>query len=140
MKKVSIIIPVYKAEGYLNKCLESVVNQTYQNLEIILIDDGSPDNCPKMCDDWAKKDKRIKVIHKENGGVSSARNCALDKLTGDYICFVDSDDTIHPKYVEILIRNLKEANADISVCSWKKVNDINNPNNKEYKKKQLELI
>ena len=140
MDKISVIIPVYKVEEYLDKCVESVVNQTYENLEIILVDDGSPDNCPKMCDEWAQKDKRIKVIHKENGGVSSARNNALEKVTGDYICFVDSDDTIHPMYIEILLKNLKESKADISVCNWKKVYDINNPQNKEYKEKQKSLM
>ena len=75
---ISVIVPVYKVEEYLDKCVESIVNQTYKNLEIILVDDGSPDNCPKMCDEWAKKDKRIKVIHKENGGLSDARNTGID--------------------------------------------------------------
>ena len=88
-EKVSIIIPIYKVEEFLDNCVESVINQTYKNLEIILVDDGSPDNCPKKCDEWAKKDNRIKVIHKENGGVSSARNMALDIMSGDYVCFVD---------------------------------------------------
>ena len=140
MEKVSVIIPVYKVEEYLNKCVESVVNQTYTNLEIILVDDGSPDNCPQMCDEWAKKDERIRVVHKENGGVSSARNVALDVLTGEYICFVDADDTIHPKYVEILLSNLKESNADVSVCSWKKVYDISKPQNKNYNKRKVDLV
>ena len=89
---MSVIISVYKVEDYLDKCVNSIVNQTYKNLEIILVDDGSPDNCPAMCDEWAKKDKRIKVIHKQNGGLSSARNAGLDICTGDYIMFVDSDD------------------------------------------------
>ena len=86
---ISVIVPVYKVEKYLNKCVQSIVNQTYKNLEIILVDDGSPDNCPQMCDEWAKKDSRIKVIHKENGGVSSARNAGLDNSFGDYIGFID---------------------------------------------------
>ena len=81
---ISIIVPVYKVEKYLDKCVESIVEQTYKNLEIILVDDGSPDNCPAMCDEWAKKDSRIKVIHKKNGGLSSARNSGLDGCTGDY--------------------------------------------------------
>ena len=130
--KVSVIIPVYKVEQYLDKCVESVVNQTYKDLEIILVDDGSPDNCPKMCDDWAKKDDRIKVIHKQNGGVSSARNNALEIFKGDYVCFVDSDDTINPQYVEILLKTLNENNADVAVCTWKKVQNINQPKNKAY--------
>ena len=99
---VSIIIPVYKVEEYLDRCLESVVGQTYKNLEIILVDDGSPDNCPKMCDAWAKKDKRIKVIHKENGGVSSARNEGIKNATGDYLTFVDSDDFLSPAFSECI--------------------------------------
>ena len=79
---ISVIVPVYKVEKYLDECVESIVNQTYHNLEIILVDDGSPDNCPQMCDDWAKRDARIRVIHKENGGVSSARNAGLDVCKG----------------------------------------------------------
>lgn len=89
---ISVIVPVYKVEKYLDECVESIVNQTYRNLEIILVDDGSPDNCPQMCDDWAKRDARIRVIHKENGGLSSARNAGLDVCTGEYISFIDSDD------------------------------------------------
>ena len=91
-EKVSIIVPVYNVEKYLDKCIESIVNQTYRNIEIILVDDGSPDKCPEICNEWAKKDDRIKVIHKENGGLSSARNAALEIAQGDYITFVDSDD------------------------------------------------
>ncbi|MCH5320896.1 MAG: glycosyltransferase, partial [Eubacterium sp.] len=93
-QKVSIIVPVYNVEKYLNRCVESIVKQTYTNLEIILVDDGSPDNCPAMCDAWAERDSRIKVIHKENGGVSSARNIGIDNADGDYISFVDSDDYV----------------------------------------------
>ena len=79
---ISIVIPVYKVEKYLEKCIESIINQTYKNLEIIIVDDGSPDNCPQMCDEFAKSDKRIKVIHKENGGLSDARNAGIDMATG----------------------------------------------------------
>ena len=92
MDLISVIVPVYKVEKYLDRCVESIVNQTYKNLEIILVDDGSPDNCPAMCDAWAKKDSRIKVIHKENGGLSDARNAGMRLASGEYICFVDSDD------------------------------------------------
>lgn len=102
--KISVIVPVYKVENFLDRCVESIVGQTYENLEIILVDDGSPDNCPAMCDKWAEKDGRIKVIHKENGGVSSARNAALDIVSGDYICFVDSDDWIDPGMYEFLYK------------------------------------
>lgn len=94
MIKISVIIPVYNVEKYLNKCVESVINQNYKNLEIILVDDGSPDNCPAICDELALKDDRVKVIHKVNGGVSSARNAGIDNATGDYITFIDSDDYI----------------------------------------------
>ncbi|OUQ56652.1 hypothetical protein B5E58_10530, partial [Tyzzerella sp. An114] len=93
-KKISVIVPIYNVEKYLNRCVDSIINQTYKNLEIILVDDGSPDNCGKICDEYAKKDNRIKVVHKENGGVSSARNVGLNIATGDYIGFVDGDDWI----------------------------------------------
>ena len=115
---ISVIIPVYKVEKYLDRCLESIVNQTYKNLEIILIDDGSPDNCPAICDEYAQKDSRIKVIHKANGGVSSARNKGIDVATGDYIGFVDSDDWIEPDMYETLIKNAEQYNSDISRCSY----------------------
>lgn len=91
---VSIIVPIYKVQEYLNECIESIVNQTYKNIELILVDDGSPDKCPQMCDEWAGKDNRIRVIHKENGGLSSARNAGLDIIKGEYVAFVDSDDFI----------------------------------------------
>ena len=101
--KVSVIVPIYKVEPYLDQCVQSIVNQTYKNLEIILVDDGSPDNSPAMCDAWAEKDNRIRVIHKENGGFSSARNAGLDAATGDYIQFVDSDDWILPDMTAALV-------------------------------------
>ena len=85
MPEISVIVPVYKVEKYLDRCIESIVNQTYPDLELILVDDGSPDNCPALCDAWAERDERIRVIHKKNGGVSSARNCGLETVTGDYI-------------------------------------------------------
>ena len=122
---ISVIVPVYKAEKYLDKCVQSIVNQTYKNLEIILVDDGSPDNCPEMCDEWAKKDSRIKVIHKENGGVSSARNAGLDNSFGDYIGFVDSDDFIENDFYECLYDNLVENGADISFCTFKTLDEKN---------------
>ena len=107
-KKISVIVPVYKVEKYLERCVDSIINQTYKNLEIILVDDGSPDNCGAMCDEFAKKDERIKVIHKENGGLSSARNAGLDIATGDYIAFVDSDDRITSDAYENLVSALGE--------------------------------
>jgi len=114
--KISIIVPVYNVEKYLDKCVQSIVSQTYKNLEIILVDDGSPDNCPKMCDEWAKKDKRIKVIHKKNGGLSDARNSGLDKATGKYIGFVDSDDYIHKDMYKKLLNTIQKQKADVAMC------------------------
>ena len=114
---VSVVVPVYKVERYLDKCIGSIVKQTYTNLEIILVDDGSPDNCPQMCDEWAKKDARIRVIHKENGGLSDARNAALDICTGTYVVFVDSDDYVHPEYVSYLYEMIVQHNADLAVCA-----------------------
>ena len=111
--KISVIIPVYKVESYLCQCLDSVVNQTYKNLEIILIDDGSPDNCGKICDEYAKRDKRIIVIHKENGGLSAARNDGIKRATGEWIAFVDSDDWCDIDYYEELIRRLGNTDVDI---------------------------
>ena len=114
---ISVIVPIYNVEKYLHQCLKSIVNQTYKNLEIILVDDGSPDNCPKICDEYSRKDKRIKVIHKENGGLSSARNAGLDVVTGEYISFIDSDDMIDEKFIETLYNLCKENNCDISECN-----------------------
>ena len=94
MERISVIVPIYKVEAYLDKCVQSIVDQTYTNLEIILVDDGSPDRCGQMCDAWAAKDSRIRVVHKENGGLSDARNAGLEIATGTYIAFVDSDDWV----------------------------------------------
>ena len=106
MDLVSVVVPVYNVEKYLNRCVESIVNQTYKNLEIILVDDGSLDNCPVMCDEWAKKDNRIKVIHKKNGGVSSARNAGIDKSNGKYISFIDPDDYIEENMYFLMIKKI----------------------------------
>lgn len=114
---ISVIIPIYNVEAYLDECIASVIAQTYSNLEIILVDDGSPDNCPQMCDEWAAKDSRIRVIHKENGGLSDARNAGIDIATGEYIAFVDSDDWIEPEMYEIMLAALKNENADICACN-----------------------
>ncbi len=116
MELISVIIPIYKVERYLDRCIESVVNQTYKNLEIILVDDGSPDNCPFICDDWAKKDNRIKVIHKLNGGLSDARNNGLKVASGEYISFVDSDDWVESCFLEKLYRIMQQENADVVGC------------------------
>lgn len=114
--KISVIVPVYKVEPYLDKCVSSIVNQTYKNLEIILVDDGSPDNCPAMCDAWAEKDSRIRVIHKTNGGLSDARNAGMTVATGELMAFVDSDDWIAPDMYEYLYQRLTEDNSDIAAC------------------------
>lgn len=114
--KISVIVPVYKVEAYLDKCVSSIVNQTYTNLEIILVDDGSPDNCPAMCDAWAEKDSRIRVIHKPNGGLSDARNAGMAVATGELMAFVDSDDWIAPDMYEHLYWRLTEDNSDIAAC------------------------
>ena len=107
-KLVSIIVPVYKVEQYLKRCMDSVLNQTYKNIEVILVNDGSPDNCPALCDEYAKIDSRVRVIHKENGGLSSARNVALDSVKGDYIFFVDSDDWLALDTLEVLNEYLEK--------------------------------
>ena len=113
-EKISVIVPVYKVEPYLRKCVDSILAQTYQDLEIILVDDGSPDACGVICDEYAKRDARIKVIHKPNGGLSDARNAGLDVMTGKYVAFVDSDDWIAPRMYETLLRMLKQFRADMA--------------------------
>ena len=119
---ISVIVPVYKVEKYLDRCVQSIVDQTFRNLEIILVDDGSPDNCPAMCDAWAAKDSRIKVIHKENGGSGLARNVALNIAEGQYVGFVDSDDYIAPHMYEYLL-GLMTDNIDIVECNYKETFD-----------------
>ena len=117
MDLISVIVPIYKVEPYLDRCVQSIVEQTYQNLEIILVDDGSPDNCPAMCDAWAAKDSRIKVIHKENGGLSDARNAGMDVATGNLISFLDSDDWIEPEFIARLYDAMKKSGAQIAECA-----------------------
>ena len=118
---ISVIVPVYCVEQYLEKCVSSIVNQTYKNLEIILVDDGSPDNCPQLCDDWQKKDKRIRVIHKENGGLSDARNAGLRASSGELVMFVDSDDWIAPEMAEKMEFAMRTYHADMVLCQFAKV-------------------
>lgn len=121
--KISVIVPVYNVENYLDKCIESIVNQTYKNLQIILVDDGSTDTSPKKCDEWAKKDERIKIVHKKNGGLSSARNAGIDISQGEFLTFVDSDDWIENNFIEELHKAIVVNNADISICGFKKIED-----------------
>lgn len=118
MDLISVIVPVYKVEPYLIRCVDSIRQQTYQNLEIVLIDDGSPDSCPQMCDALAREDKRIRVVHKENGGLGYARNSGLDVATGDYVVFVDSDDWISKTHIENLHQAAKEHQADVVIGSY----------------------
>lgn len=115
---ISVIIPVYKVEQYLKRCVESVCAQTYQNIEIILVDDGSPDSCPQLCEKYAKKDARIRVIHQENKGLSGARNTGIDHAKGEYLAFLDSDDLWSVHFLESLYGALKENDADIAQCRW----------------------
>lgn len=123
MEKISVIVPVYKVEKYLSDCVEGIVGQTYKNLEIILVDDGSPDSCPEMCDKWAQKDERIKVLHRENGGQGRSRNAAMDIVSGDYITFIDSDDRVDPRLISVLYEVMKRDGSDISVCGFKRFDD-----------------
>lgn len=115
---ISVIIPVYKVESYLHRCIDSILNQQYKNLEVILVNDGSPDNCGNICDRYAKQDNRIKVIHKKNGGLSDARNAGLEIASGDYISFIDSDDLIHPQMYSKLYNLIKKTGADIAQCEY----------------------
>ena len=111
---ISVIIPVYNKENYIQNCLNSVLAQSYSNLEIVLINDGSKDNSGEILDEYADKDERVKVFHIENGGVYAARNFGLEKSTGDYVTFIDADDTIELSYIETLFRVLQENNCDIA--------------------------
>ena len=122
---ISVIIPIYNVEKYLARCVDSIVNQTYKNLEIILVDDGSPDLCPQMCDDYAEKESRIKVVHKKNGGLSDARNAGMAVATGEYISFIDSDDYVSDDFFECLLDVMNKENSDIAECSVVKLYEDN---------------
>ncbi|MGN7385517.1 glycosyltransferase family 2 protein [Sporosarcina sp. SAFN-015] len=115
---VSIIIPIYNVEDYLHRCVNSILDQTYKNLEVILVNDGSPDRCGEICEEYAKLDKRVKVLHKKNGGLSDARNAGIEIAQGEYISFVDSDDWVHKEYIEKLYQLLKTTDSDISVSNF----------------------
>lgn len=116
-EKISVIVPVYNVEQYLERCVDSIINQTYTNLEIILVNDGSTDNSGKLCDELAKKDERIRVIHKENGGLSDARNRGIDEAESDLVGFIDSDDYIDSDMYEVLLKSLNDTDADLSMCA-----------------------
>ncbi len=125
MDKISIIVPVYNIEKYIEKCVKSIEKQTYKNLEIILVDDGATDKSGKICDKLATKDERIKVIHKKNGGLSSARNEGIKNATGNYICFIDGDDYVSNDYCELMYNALIETNSEIAVIAHKEIRDDN---------------
>lgn len=120
MDLISVIVPVYKAEKYLDRCLKSITQQSYQNIEVILVDDGSPDRCPQICDEWAERDSRINVIHQKNSGVSVARNTGVFYTTGSYIMMVDSDDYLYEGMIEALYQALISCNADLAICDFEK--------------------
>ena len=126
-KLISVIVPVYKVEPYLDRCVQSIVDQSYRNLEIILVDDGSPDHCPALCDAWTERDSRIRVIHKSNGGLSDARNAGMAIAKGEYISFIDSDDWIAPEMLERLAAAIERDDSDIAACTVEMVWDDGTP-------------
>lgn len=136
---VSIIIPIYKVDLYLRRCLDSVINQSYSNLEIILVDDGSPDSCPQICDEYAARDHRIVVVHKKNGGLSDARNAGLDICKGEYISFVDGDDWISLEFIELLIRFIRKENADVATGKFEKKYESDTNDDKESPKAEFSI-
>jgi len=125
---VSVIVPVYNVEKHLHKCVDSILQQSYKNIEIILVDDGSPDSCPQICDDYTHVDDRVKVIHKQNGGLADARNAGIEIAGGEYISFLDSDDYIAPNMIEHLMNKIDLYDADISFCSLLRVREDTNVN------------
>lgn len=123
MPLISVIVPVYKVEKYIHKCVDSILSQTFTDFELFLVDDGSPDNCGKICDEYAEKDSRIIVIHKENGGLSDARNAALNRVNGEYITFIDSDDYVSAYHLETMFNALEITGADIALANITSFND-----------------
>lgn len=131
MALISVIVPVYKVEEYLHRCVNSILNQTYRELELILVDDGSPDGCPGMCDAYEVTDNRVRVVHKANGGLSDARNAGLSIAQGEYIAFVDSDDWVEPDYLETMMNALQHSGSDICECGVQKAYDYPAPEDRE---------
>ena len=123
---ISVIVPIYNVEKYLRECVDSIINQTYRDLEIILVDDGSPDGCGRICDEYAQKDHRIRVVHKKNGGLSDARNAGIEIAMGEYYVFVDSDDVIHPQMIEILYQTLLSEKSDMAICKFSEIEESEN--------------
>ena len=120
---ITVVVPIYRVEKYLVKCIDSIIEQSYKNIELILVDDGSPDKCPQICDEYKNKDSRIKVIHKQNGGLSDARNEGLKIATGEWITFIDSDDYVGINFLEKLYSSATSVGADISICDYQAVSD-----------------
>ena len=118
---ISVIVPVYNVEEYLERCVDSILRQTYTNLEVILVDDGSTDNCPQICEQYASFDKRVRVIHQSNGGLFAARNAGIDAAKGEYLSFIDSDDFISEDMYTSLYGNLKKYDADIAACGMERI-------------------
>ena len=147
MPLISVIVPVYKVELYLSRCIDSILVQTFTDFELVLVDDGSPDNCGKICDEYAQKDKRINIIHKENGGLSSARNAGIDWVLSNsdsqWLTFIDSDDWVHPQYLEFLLSGATSTNTDICVCEYTETanfsvfENLNNANTQKLSPEEL---
>ncbi len=124
MPQISVIIPVYKVEAYLRRCVDSILAQTFQDFELILVDDGSPDNCPAICDEYAAKDSRIRVIHQANGGLSAARNTGIDAAAAEYFLFCDSDDVLHPECLQILLSCIQKTGAKIALGEFDRFHEV----------------
>lgn len=137
---ISIIVPVYNVEKYLARCLESILEQTYKDLEVILVDDGSTDASPRICDQYAEKDKRIRVVHKKNGGLSDARNYGMRIMRGNYVVFIDSDDLVHKQAVELLYQNIKKYNADICYAEHVRFSKMSEISEEEYKHVKVDVL
>ena len=124
MPEISVIVPVYKVEKYIHRCIDSILNQTFRDFELIMVDDGSPDNCGAICDEYAAKDNRVVVIHQENGGLSAARNAGIDwaftNSNSEWLNFIDSDDWVHPEYLQKLYDAAKCNNVSVSVCGFER--------------------
>ncbi len=127
MPEISVIVPVYRVEPYLRQCVDSILSQTFTDFELILVDDGSPDNCGAICDEYALKDSRVRVIHKQNGGLSDARNAGIDMAKGEFLTFIDSDDLVAPEYLNRLYRSIKSSAAEISICNMLPFKDGSSP-------------
>lgn len=123
--EISVIVPVYKVEKYLDRCVKSILNQSFKDFELLLVDDGSPDSCGEICESYCRQDSRIKVFHKENGGLSDARNYGTQRAAGSFITFIDSDDYVSSDYLEVLIGMIKKYNADVAVGNYMDVSDEN---------------